>query len=120
VKQPWTDDLSEHSRAEILRNDSENRAWNKALRVRVAALVKRRLAKEISLDEYAISRQLENKNAAECKRRGAILFSEMNRRNRPLSDRTSTDREPVRGARLNRPHTEEQQEHEEHQTGSGG
>ena len=65
-----------------MRSDTENRAWNKALRCRVAALVNRRLAKQISLEEYAISRQQENENAAECRRRGAILVSEMSSRNR--------------------------------------
>jgi hypothetical protein len=95
VKPQWTDDLSEHSRAEILRCDTENRAWNKALRGRATALVNSRLAKEISLEEYTISRQRENENAAECRRRGAILITEMSRRNRPLSDRTQSGRETV-------------------------
>jgi hypothetical protein len=95
VRPHWTDDLSEHSRAEILRCDTENRAWNKALRNRSAALVNSRLAKEISLEEYAISRQRDNADAEECKRRGVILLTEMNRRNRPLSDRTQAGRETV-------------------------
>jgi hypothetical protein len=82
VKPLWTDDLSGRSTTEILRSDTENRAWNKALRCRVAALVNTRLAKQISLEEYAISRQQENENAAECKRRGAIIVNEMNSRNR--------------------------------------
>jgi hypothetical protein len=82
VKPLWTDDLSGRSIIEILRSDTENRAWNKALRCRVAALVNSRLAKKISLEEYAISRQHENENAAECKRRGAILVTEMSSRNR--------------------------------------
>jgi len=82
VKPLWTDDLSGRSLIEILRFDSENRAWNKTLRCRVADLVNRRLAKQISLEEYAVSRQHENENAAECKRRGAILVSEMSSRDR--------------------------------------
>jgi hypothetical protein len=82
VKPLWTDDLSGRSLIEILRSDTENRAWNKALRCRVAALVNSRLAKQISLEEYAISRQHENENAAECRRRGAILVSEMSNRDR--------------------------------------
>jgi hypothetical protein len=82
VKPLWTDDLSGRSLIEILRSDTENRAWNKALRCRVAALVNSRLAKQISLEEYAISRQHENENAAECKRRGAILVNEMSSRDR--------------------------------------
>jgi len=95
VKPQWTDDLSEQSRAAILRCDTENRAWNKTLRARAAALVNSRLAREISLEEYAISRQQNNADTAECKRRGAILFTEMSRRNRPLSDRTQSGRETV-------------------------
>jgi len=82
VKPLWTDDLTGRSIIEIMRSDTENRAWNKALRCRVAALVNRRLAKQISLEEYAISRQHELENAAECRRRGAILISEMSSRNR--------------------------------------
>ena len=82
VKPLWTDDLTGRSIIEIMRSDTENRAWNKALRCRVAALVNSRLAKQISLEEYAISRQRENENAAECRRRGAILISEMSSRNR--------------------------------------
>src|SRR5260221_248641 len=69
-----TDDLTGRSIIEIMRSDTENRAWNKALRCRVAALVNRRLAKQISLEEYAVSRQHELENAAECRRRGAILI----------------------------------------------
>jgi hypothetical protein len=91
VKPLWTDDLSEYSRVEIMKSDTENRAWNKVLRGRAAVLVNSRLAKQISLEEYTITRQLGSENAVECKRRSAILVTEMSRRNRPLSDRTDTE-----------------------------
>jgi hypothetical protein len=39
-----------------------------------------RLAKNISLDEYASTRRQTTEAAAECKRRGSILVSEITRR----------------------------------------
>jgi hypothetical protein len=65
---------------EVLLSESENRAWNKALRGQVTALVDSRLTKRISLEAYAQSRQHGNEDAAECKRRGIILVDEISRR----------------------------------------
>ena len=54
-------------------------------------LVNRRLAKEISLDEYIVSRRIANDDAAECKRRKMILENEIgNRKGRPLPDESAS------------------------------
>jgi hypothetical protein len=73
VSRAWSDNLSGWSLEEVLRWDAENRAWNKLLRERSAALVNTRLAKAITMEEYAASRQVGHDDAAECKRRGAII-----------------------------------------------
>ena len=61
-------------------SETDNRAWNKELRLQNATLVNNRLAKNISLDEYASTRRQTTEAAAECKRRGSILANEMTRR----------------------------------------
>jgi hypothetical protein len=76
----WPEDLSKCSLEEVFRSESENRAWNKELRLRTTALVNSRLAKDISPDEYALSRQISKDDAAECKRRGALLVKEIRSR----------------------------------------
>jgi len=64
---------------------AENRAWNKELRVRATTLVNNRLAKGISMEDYAASRERAASDAAECKRRAMILLNEIDRRAaRPL------------------------------------
>ena len=48
-------------------------------------LVNRRLAQQMSLEEYRVSRRIANDNAAECKRRKMILENEIrNRKGRSL------------------------------------
>ena len=85
VKPLWFDDLSGRTLEEVLLSEAENRAWNKALRGRAAALVGSRLAKQISLETYAKRRQQANQDAAECRRRGTILVDEIrSRRGRSL------------------------------------
>ena len=85
MKPLWSDDLSGRTLEEVLLSEAENRAWNKALRGRVAALVGSRLAKQISLEAYAERRQQGNEDAAECKRRGIVLVDEISsRRGRSL------------------------------------
>ena len=81
VKPLWSEDQSKRSLEEILRSEAENRAWNKAIRGQVTALVDSRLAKQISLEAYATRRQNGNQDAAECKRRGTILVDEISSRN---------------------------------------
>jgi len=80
VKPLWSEDQSKRSLEEIMRSEAENRAWNKALRGQVTALVDSRLAKQISLEAYAARRQHGNDDAAECKRRGTMLVDEISSR----------------------------------------
>jgi hypothetical protein len=75
-----SDNLSGSSLEEILRADTENRAWSKTLRQRATALLNSRLAKAISFEEYAVFRQQANEDAAECKRQGTILSDEIRRK----------------------------------------
>jgi hypothetical protein len=74
---PWSEDLSTWSIDEILRSQSENRNWNKELRVRNTDLVNDRLAKRIEQEEYILHRKLGNEEAAECKRRASLLMKEI-------------------------------------------
>jgi len=74
---PWPEDFSTWTLDEIIKSQAENRAWNKELRLQSSALVKSRLAKVISLDEYAASRRRFQEEAAECNRRAAILANEI-------------------------------------------
>jgi hypothetical protein len=80
VKPVWSEDQSKRSLEEILLSEAENRAWSKALRGQVTALVDSRLAKQITLEAYATCRQHGNEDAAECKRRGMILVDEIGSR----------------------------------------
>jgi len=81
----WFDDLSGRSLEELLRAATENRAWDQTLRSEKMKLVNRRLAQEMSLEEYTVSRRIANDDAAECKRRKTILENEIgNRRGRSL------------------------------------
>jgi hypothetical protein len=76
----WVEDLSVASLEEVFRSQTENRAWHKELRLQTATLINNRLAKRISLDEYAANRKVGAEEAAECKRRAAILVKEINGR----------------------------------------
>ncbi len=75
----WRDDFSASDLEEILQYQSENRAWSKALRGRSVALVNSRLANEISLADYLADRKLALEDAVECRRRAAILDSQIAR-----------------------------------------
>jgi hypothetical protein len=76
----WPDDLSSCTLEEIFTSEIDNRAWYKQLRLQNTALVNNRLAKNISADEYAVTRRETTELSAECKRRGAILVREITRR----------------------------------------
>jgi hypothetical protein len=76
----WPDDLSSCTLEEIFTSEIDNRAWYKELRLQNTTLVNNRLAKNISADEYAVTRRQTTEAAAECKRRGAILVREITRR----------------------------------------
>ncbi|MEO7142685.1 MAG: hypothetical protein ABI165_04205 [Bryobacteraceae bacterium] len=73
----WSGDFSLSSLDEIVKSQSENRAWSKELRLKTTALVNSRLAKQISQDEYALNRKLTHEQAAECQRRAMILSNEI-------------------------------------------
>jgi hypothetical protein len=76
----WPNDLSTCTLEEIFTSEIDNRAWYKQLRLLNTALVNKRLAKNISQDEYTVTRRETTEAAAECKRRGAILVREITRR----------------------------------------
>lgn len=75
----WHDDFSTSSLEEVLRYQTENRAWSKELRFRSNALVNSRLANEITQEEYLANRKLTRQDAEECQRRAAILESHIAR-----------------------------------------
>jgi hypothetical protein len=74
---PWSEDLSGCSLEEILSSQNNNRAWSKELRLQTAALINRRLAKDISRDEYMASRKLTDEDTAECRRRATMLLNRL-------------------------------------------
>ena len=78
----WPDDLSALNDQAILNFMGENRAWNKRLREGTAALVKTRMAKAITNEEYASKRNLTKKDAEECYRRSVMLIRDMAVRDR--------------------------------------
>src|SRR5665213_2180701 len=81
----WPDDLSALNDQAVLNFMAENRAWNKRLRVGTAALVKTRLAKTITNEEYASKRNDTKKDAEECYRRSVLLIRAIAvRERRPL------------------------------------
>lgn len=76
----WPEKIEERSLDEMFRLQAENRAWSKQLRVEAQALVNTRLAKGISLEEYASSRLLAAESSAECRRRAATLSRQIENR----------------------------------------
>jgi len=81
----WRDDFSTLSLEEVLRYQLENRAWSKELRFRSNILVNKRLANEITQDDYLANRKATRQEAEECQRRAAILDSQISRSTvRPL------------------------------------
>ena len=81
----WRDDFSALSLEEVLKYQLENRAWSKELRFRSSELVNKRLANEITQDDYLTNRNLTRQEAQECQRRAAILDSRIARSTvRPL------------------------------------
>ena len=75
----WRHDFSTLSLEEVLKYQIENRAWNKELRSLSTALVNRRLANEITQDDYLTKRRIALEHSAECQRRAAILESQISR-----------------------------------------
>jgi len=69
----WCDDLAGHTLEDILLSQTENRAWSKELRLGISGVVSSRLAKKISLEQYAVDRKRFNEDMAECRRRASVL-----------------------------------------------
>jgi hypothetical protein len=67
------DDLANHTLEDILLSQTENRAWSKELRLGISDVVTSRLAKKISLEQYAVDRKRFNEDMAECRRRANVL-----------------------------------------------
>ena len=67
------DDLANHTLEDILLSQTENRAWSKELRLGISDVVASRLAKKISLEQYAVDRKRFNEDMAECRRRASVL-----------------------------------------------
>jgi hypothetical protein len=90
-----SDNLSGSSLEEILRAETENRAWSKTLRQRATELLNSRVAKAITFEEYAVFRQQANEDAAECKRQATILRDELRRRDRRYLLKSNLENEPL-------------------------
>ena len=69
----WPENIEERTLDEMFRLQACNRAWSKQLRQESQVLVNSRLAKVISMEEYAASRELAAQQAAECRRRAEVL-----------------------------------------------
>ena len=76
----WLGDLSILSAAEVVQLKTANRLWGKELRLASAELVNRRLASQISREEYAAGRQRGKEEAAEQRRRASVLADMIPRR----------------------------------------
>lgn len=75
----WSEDFSACGLEEILRSQTENRAWGKELRRRTNELVNSRLSKDISQADYDQNRQQFHKDAEEFRRRATILETQLGR-----------------------------------------
>ena len=67
------DEVSMLSDAEIIRLRIETRAWSREIRRCMAELVNSRMAKQISHEEYTVSRAAAMDERTECDRRAALL-----------------------------------------------
>jgi len=85
------EDLLDCPLEKLLVWQDENRAWNKDLRQKAKALVNRRLANEISLDDYLEGRKAGQMDAAECQRRANVIDAQIMRcATSPLAVSSST------------------------------
>ena len=78
----WSEDLSACSLEQVLQSQAENRAWHKQIRLQTAEIIERRLAKQITRDEYVEHRKVTGVDAAECQRRASILLDVLARKQR--------------------------------------
>jgi hypothetical protein len=75
--QPWPEDFSACGLEEIVRSQTENRAWGKELRRRTNELVNNRLSKHISQADYTNDREQFHKDTQEFRRRATILEAQI-------------------------------------------
>lgn len=81
----WPENIEEGSLDEMFRLQACNRAWSKQLRQESQVLVNKRLAKDISMEEYSASRELAAQQSTECRRRADWLSRQIESRGtRPL------------------------------------
>jgi histone H3/H4 len=73
----WTADLSTTSLDEVVKMQTENRASDKEIRLEIRTLVNRRLAKEITAEEYVVKRKIANQATEEFRRRSTLLSDEL-------------------------------------------
>jgi len=76
----WPENIEEGSLDEMFRLQACNRAWSKQLRQESQVLVNKRLAKDISMEEYSASRELAAQQSAECRRRADWLSRQIESR----------------------------------------
>jgi hypothetical protein len=73
----WCEDLASATLDQILRLESENRAWKKQLKSKTGCLIDDRLAKRIDAGQYATGRKAAAEESAECSRRERFLGAEI-------------------------------------------
>jgi hypothetical protein len=73
----WSENFSSRTLQKVLRTKKENRAWSKELRFGMNVVLDKKLAKEISPEEYATNRRRFHDEMAECQRRSTILAQEI-------------------------------------------
>jgi len=76
----WSGDFSTSSLSDVIRWQTENTALAKQIRLDKKTAVTKRLAKQISFDEYQNSTSLADRELAECRRRRQIIIDELIRR----------------------------------------
>ncbi len=76
----WSGDFSASTLADVVRWQTENTALAKRLRFDRKTAVNKRLAKQISHDEYQNMTVVSDTRLAECKRRRQIIIDELIRR----------------------------------------
>jgi hypothetical protein len=86
-----SDTLSGSSLEQVLRAETENRAWSKTLRQQARELLNSRLGKAISFEEYTVFRLQASKDAAECKQQGRILGDEIRSRDERYVPRSNPE-----------------------------
>ena len=80
VELSWSGDFSASTLGDVVRWQTENTASSKRLRFDKKTTVNKRLAKQITFDEYQNMTSMSDARLAECKRRRQIILDELIRR----------------------------------------